>query len=102
MHFHLIPRPAEQNPNNGAAVGPQMSEQQFRKWLTTVDVNGDGRISRKELQDALRVLGLRCTRWKSWRAFVHADLNKNKHIEGESEIEELIEYARKRWGILVS
>lgn len=94
MHFHPS--------SNIDVVGGKMTEQQFRKWLKTVDVNGDRLISRRELRDALRALGLRCTCWKSWRAMVHADLNRNKHIDGELEIEELIEYAKKRWGILVS
>ena len=78
-----------------------MTEQQFRVWLQKVDVNGDGRISRQELQDALRVLGMNCTKWKAWRAKKNADLNHNNYIDGEPEIKKLIDYAAKRWGIVV-
>ncbi|XP_020582873.1 uncharacterized protein LOC110026322 [Phalaenopsis equestris] len=74
---------------------------QFREWLKSIDRDGDGKISRQELRDALRVLGKSCSRWKAWRALVHADLNHNKHIDGDDEVEELIKYAVKRWGIVV-
>ncbi|KAL0908665.1 hypothetical protein M5K25_023170 [Dendrobium thyrsiflorum] len=92
VHFHT--------PVNGYD-NLQLTVQQFKDWLKSIDRDGDGKISRKELRDALRVLGMNCTRWKAWRALVHADLNHNKHIDGDDEVEELIKYARKRWGIVV-
>ena len=78
-----------------------MSEQEFRAWLQKVDVNGDGRISRQELKDALRVIGMNCAWWKAWRAKKYADLNHNNYIDGEQEIKELIQHAAERWGIVV-
>ncbi|KAL0908664.1 hypothetical protein M5K25_023169 [Dendrobium thyrsiflorum] len=74
----------------------------FKDWLKSIDLNGDGLISRKELRDGLRALGLNSTQWKAWRALVHADLNHNKHVDGDEEFEELIKYARERWGIVVN
>ncbi|KAL0908666.1 hypothetical protein M5K25_023170 [Dendrobium thyrsiflorum] len=77
------------------------NEDQFKEWLKSIDQDGDGQISRKELRHALRALGLNCAWWKAWRALVHADLNHNKHIDGDHEVEELIKYAEKRnWGII--
>ncbi|KAH0451811.1 hypothetical protein IEQ34_019110 [Dendrobium chrysotoxum] len=80
----------------------KLTEQEFKKWLKSIDLNNDGLISRKELRDGLRALGLNSIQWKAWRALVHADLNHNKHIDGDGEVEELIKYARKRWGIVVN
>ncbi|KAH0451409.1 hypothetical protein IEQ34_018708 [Dendrobium chrysotoxum] len=77
----------------------QLTLQQFKDWLKSIDRDGDGKISMKELRDALRVLGMNCTRWKAWRALVHADLNRNQHIDSDDEVEELIKYARKRWAL---
>ncbi|KAI0494840.1 hypothetical protein KFK09_024985 [Dendrobium nobile] len=80
----------------------QLKVEQFKAWLKSIDQNGDGKISRKELRHALRALGLKSPRWKAWRALVHADLNHNKHIDGDDEVEELIKYAVKRnWGIVI-
>ncbi|KAK8930965.1 hypothetical protein KSP39_PZI016719 [Platanthera zijinensis] len=76
-----------------------MTPEKFREWIKSIDQNGDGRISWQELRDALRVLGMRCTRWKAWCALVHADLNHNNHIDGDLEVNELMKYAAKRWGI---
>ncbi|KAI0494837.1 hypothetical protein KFK09_024982 [Dendrobium nobile] len=80
----------------------QLTAQEFKEWLKSIDLNGDGLISRKELRDGLRALGMNSTPWKAWRALVHADLNHNKHIDGDKEVEELVNYARKRWGIIVN
>ncbi|PKA65632.1 Calcium-binding protein CML24 [Apostasia shenzhenica] len=78
------------------------TEQRFREWLIKiVDQNGDGRISRGELREALRALGRSSTWWKSWRAMKHADLNRNNFIDGDMEIEELMRYASK-WGIVIN
>ncbi|KAH7652835.1 EF-hand-containing protein [Dioscorea alata] len=77
----------------------RMSKEQFKEWLKTVDVDGDGKISKQELTNALRALGLHFSGWKAGRGIVHADLNKNKHVDGDKEISALIAYANKRWGM---
>ncbi|KAG0470024.1 hypothetical protein HPP92_016135 [Vanilla planifolia] len=76
-----------------------LSEQQFKDWLKSIDINGDGLISQKELREALRALGQSFTHWKAWRAMRHADLNRNNFIDGDVEIKELMRYATK-WGIV--
>ncbi|KAJ0974955.1 hypothetical protein J5N97_016920 [Dioscorea zingiberensis] len=45
----------------------KMEREQFMEWLKHVDANGDGMISKKELQDALRELGMDWVRWKARR-----------------------------------
>ncbi|KAJ0974961.1 hypothetical protein J5N97_016926 [Dioscorea zingiberensis] len=80
----------------------KMEREQFMEWLKHVDANGDGMISKKELQDALRELGMDWVRWKARRGMVHADLNKNHYVDGDKEMDKLIAYARTRWGILVT
>jgi len=80
----------------------KMTREEFKEWLKCVDSNGDGCISKEELRAALKGLGMSFTSWKSWRAMVHADLDRSNSIQGEKEIEELIKYAQKRWGIIVT
>jgi len=79
-----------------------MTKEEFRQWLKSIDSNHDGHISMDELRAALKGLGMNFTAWKAWRAMVHADLNRNNSVEGDDEIEELIKYAAKRWGIIVT
>lgn len=96
--YRTAPVPA--NPQAGS--DKRMTVQQFKQWIKSIDRDGDGMISRQELRDALRTLGMSCTRWKAWCALVNADLNHNKHIDGDAEVEEFVRYAAKSWGIIVS
>ncbi|MQL71077.1 hypothetical protein Taro_003372 [Colocasia esculenta] len=80
----------------------KMDEDEFRKWLMEVaDADGDGYVSKEELRKALRSLGLHHNWWKAKRAMARADINKNHHIEGDTEIKKLIDYARRHWGIIM-
>ena len=82
-------------------IRKRLSMKEFEELLDRVDTNGDGLISQKELEEALRELGLHFTSWKAWRARRHADINKNRYIDGESERRALIDVLRERWGIVV-
>ncbi|KAG0470023.1 hypothetical protein HPP92_016136 [Vanilla planifolia] len=78
------------------AIFAKMSDEQaFKDWLNSIDVNGDGLISQKELRVALQALGQNFTHWKSWRAIRLADLNRNNFIDGDVEVKELMSYAGK-------
>ncbi|OVA15806.1 EF-hand domain [Macleaya cordata] len=76
-----------------------MSLEQFREWFKRIDTNGDGRISKQELEEALRKLGIWFPRWRARRANDHSDKNHNGLVDGDLEIIELLEYVKKRWGI---
>lgn len=80
----------------------KMTKEQFKAWLKNIDRNGDGGISMDELRAALKGLGMHFAAWKAWRAMVHADRNHDKLIQGDQEVEELIKYAEKHWGIVVT
>ncbi|KAK1288716.1 hypothetical protein QJS10_CPB19g01735 [Acorus calamus] len=71
-----------------------MTEKQFQNWLSDVDMNKDGKISKREFRKALHVLGLHFTRWKAGRAMARADLNHNHYIDSE-EVVKLMDYAKK-------
>ncbi|KAF5193951.1 Calmodulin [Thalictrum thalictroides] len=78
----------------------EMTEEEFKKWLKQFDVDGDGRISKKELQKALRSLGMHFTAWKSGRGIRVADTNRNGFID-ENEIKDLVEFAKNKLGIMI-
>ena len=75
-----------------------MSIEEFKRWLKTFDADKDGRISRKELEDAIP--GGWFTRWKGKREIRSADSDGNGFIE-ESEINILLEFAQKYLGVKI-
>ncbi|KAB5526709.1 hypothetical protein DKX38_020556 [Salix brachista] len=75
-----------------------MSIEEFKRWLKTFDADKDGRISRKELEDAMP--GGWFTRWKGKRGVRSADSDGNGFIE-ESEINNLVELAQKYLGVKI-
>jgi Ca2+-binding EF-hand superfamily protein len=79
-----------------------MTREQFEKWLDSVDSNNDGYISRSELYAALATLGLNFKTWKTWRAMKRCDRNHNHVIDPGLERKKLIDYAEKRWHIIVT
>ncbi|OAY66006.1 hypothetical protein ACMD2_04882 [Ananas comosus] len=76
-----------------------ITEEEFREWLQQLDRNKDGRISKEELAAGLQTLGLRCKRWRAWWAMKKNDADNSGYIDTESEIQKLVEHARKHWGI---
>ncbi|MQM23570.1 hypothetical protein Taro_056636 [Colocasia esculenta] len=81
---------------------PAATLEEFLDCLRRADADGDGRISRSELQHALRALGLRCPRVKARRAMANSDHNLNHTIDNDEELKELLEYARRNWGFVVN
>ncbi|XP_042494223.1 probable calcium-binding protein CML15 [Macadamia integrifolia] len=73
--------------------------QKFWEWVKRIDANGDGRVSRKELEEALRKLGFRFCFLKAWSAIAKADANGDGYISGERELREIFYYIHDKLGI---
>ncbi|KAL2522766.1 Uncharacterized protein Fot_26689 [Forsythia ovata] len=79
------------SPRNASInVKRQMTPEEFKKWLKTFDVDGDGRISKTELREAIRTSGAWFSGWKSGRGMDEADINQDGYID-DHEIENLME-----------
>ncbi|KAI3737113.1 hypothetical protein L2E82_27108 [Cichorium intybus] len=86
---------------NGREIGRNgvnnLTMKEFKKWLMTFDENKDGRISRDELRQAIRLTGGGCfsfSTFKAWRGVKSADANHSGYIDYD-EIESLVEFADK-------
>ncbi|KAG6747731.1 hypothetical protein POTOM_047622 [Populus tomentosa] len=75
-----------------------MTIEDFKRWLRKFDADKDGKISRKELEDAIP--GGWFTRWKGKAVIRSADSNGNGFID-ESEIDNLVEFAQKYLGVKI-
>lgn len=79
-----------------------MTLEEFKEWLKQFDADGDGRISRNELREALRRRrGGWFTAWRSDRALRHADKDSSGFLD-DSEIENLVAFAQKDLGMKIS
>ncbi|XP_021285107.1 polcalcin Che a 3-like [Herrania umbratica] len=67
-------------------------EEQLKKIFKRFDTNNDGRLSRKELQEAFNSLGSYAPSWRAGRALRHADGNGDGYIT-EDELDYLVKYA---------
>ncbi|KAL5213238.1 hypothetical protein ABZP36_024085 [Zizania latifolia] len=74
---------------------------EFRAWLSQFDANGDGTISREELERALRSLNLWFARWKAREAMREADANRNGVVDRD-EMVRLYAFAQKHLHIKMS
>ncbi|KAI8569051.1 hypothetical protein RHMOL_Rhmol02G0248000 [Rhododendron molle] len=77
-----------------------MTKEEHKDFLKRFDKDGDGRLSRKELTEAFRSLGLNFSWWRAWRALRHADKNHDGYIS-EEEMDELVKYSTKKWRFTV-
>ncbi|KAI3991994.1 hypothetical protein MKX01_014885 [Papaver californicum] len=77
-----------------------MTMEEFKLWLKGFDKDGDGRISKQELREALRLHGSGgwFTTWKSGRGVRSADANRDGFIN-ENEMSNLVGFATKELGI---
>lgn len=78
-----------------------MTLEEFKRWLQQFDTDGDGRISRNELREAIRRRGAWFCSLRSSRALRRADKNSNGFLD-DSEIENLVALAQKDLGMKVS
>lgn len=99
---HHPDRDINSRSNQGNNGFKKMTREQFEKWLDSVDSNNDGYISRNELYAALASLGVHFKTWKTWRAMKRCDTNHNHVIDPGFERKKLIDYAQKRWGIIIT
>ncbi|CAL5085648.1 unnamed protein product [Urochloa decumbens] len=74
---------------------------EFKDWLKQFDADGDGRISRRELREAIRRRGAWFATVKAWRAVRRADRDRNGFVD-DAEMEGLVEFAEKELGFLIS
>uniref|UniRef100_A0A0D9XEI2 EF-hand domain-containing protein n=1 Tax=Leersia perrieri TaxID=77586 RepID=A0A0D9XEI2_9ORYZ len=71
---------------------------EFKEWIRKFDTDRDGRISRDELRQAMRAVGVRFTGIKCRRGMNLADADGDGYID-DSEIDGLIEYWGRRLGL---
>ncbi|CAN6226121.1 unnamed protein product [Urochloa humidicola] len=78
-----------------------MTVPEFKRWLKQFDTDRDGRISRKELQEAIRRRGAWFSGMRALFAIRHADRNRNGFVD-DSEIEGLIQFAESDLGFRIT
>ncbi|XP_027091868.1 uncharacterized protein [Coffea arabica] len=84
----------DQTPRNVDGKLQIMSLEEFKEWLKKFDSNGDGRISKEELRQAIRAKGGWFTRWKCKDGLKSADKDGNGFIE-DDEMSYLKDFALK-------
>ncbi|KAG5542169.1 hypothetical protein RHGRI_021885 [Rhododendron griersonianum] len=77
-----------------------MTMDQFKEWIKQFDGDADGRISRDELQEAIRSTRAWFSGWKAKRGVKAADANRDGFID-DSEITALMEFAEKNLSIKI-
>ncbi|GJN33109.1 hypothetical protein PR202_gb21675 [Eleusine coracana subsp. coracana] len=78
-----------------------MTVEEFKEWLKQFDTDGDGKISRNELREALRRRGGWFTTMRSGRALRQADKDNSGFVD-ETEVENLIAFAKKDLGMKIT
>ncbi|KAK2660342.1 hypothetical protein Ddye_006875 [Dipteronia dyeriana] len=74
----------------------EMTMDEFMRWMKKFDADKDGRISRQELAEAVRVSAGWFVRLKARRGVRSVDRNGNCYID-DSVIKSLVEFARNIW-----
>ncbi|KAK2660343.1 hypothetical protein Ddye_006876 [Dipteronia dyeriana] len=83
------------------AVGKrEMTMDEFMRWMKKFDADKDGKISREELADAVRVSWGWLARLKAKQVVRTVDRNGNGYID-DSEIKNLVEFAEKHLGVRI-
>ncbi|KAH7567406.1 hypothetical protein JRO89_XS07G0067100 [Xanthoceras sorbifolium] len=72
-----------------------VTEEKLKRLFRRFDTDGDGRLSKQELEDAFHSIGSSFPGWRAWRALCHADANGDGYIS-EHEFDGLVKYCVKR------
>ncbi|KAF2309834.1 hypothetical protein GH714_005322 [Hevea brasiliensis] len=76
--------------HKGLSPVPIRTMEDFKKWLKTFDADKDGRISRKEFENAIHGLdGVWFAKLQAWLQVHSADTNRNGFID-EDELDNLL------------
>lgn len=76
------------------SVAMPLTEELVRETLRRADRNRDGRLSKNELEIALKEFGSRWASYRARRCFRHADANHDGHISA-AELDDLVAYILK-------
>lgn len=79
----------------------EVTVEEFWAWLGQFDADRDGRISREELQSALRSLHLWFAGWKARDGVRAADANRNGAVDGE-EVGRLFAFAQRHLHVKIT
>ncbi|KAF9603878.1 hypothetical protein IFM89_038136 [Coptis chinensis] len=85
---------------NRAKPKKNMTVEEFKQWLSQFDADGDGRISKTELREAIRSLGVWFSSWRARNGLLAADENHNGFVD-ENEMEHLVAFAQKKLGVKI-
>ncbi|KAE8657095.1 BRI1 kinase inhibitor 1 [Hibiscus syriacus] len=77
-----------------------MTVDEFTSWLKGFDEDNDGRISKDELADAIRVSGGWFANRKSKQGVQSVDANGNGFID-DSEIKNLVQFAEQHLNVRI-
>ncbi|KAJ0974953.1 hypothetical protein J5N97_016918 [Dioscorea zingiberensis] len=83
------------------SVDSGMSVEDFKRWLKSFDADQDGRISKDELQKAMRSMRVRFCTMKSGRGVRLADSDGDGYID-DNEMENLVEFAKASMGLKIA
>uniref|UniRef100_A0A2N9FZ25 EF-hand domain-containing protein n=1 Tax=Fagus sylvatica TaxID=28930 RepID=A0A2N9FZ25_FAGSY len=78
---------------------PPINSQQLRDTFKKYDSNGNGLLSKAELENAFKSLGSHFPGWRAGRALHHADANGDNSISLE-ELDDVVNYAMKHGYVL--
>jgi calmodulin len=73
----------------------EVTAEEFRAWLSQFDADGDGRISREELQSALRSLNVWFAWWKARDGVRAADASRDGAVDGDDEVGRLFAFSEE-------
>ncbi|KAJ4701768.1 putative Calcium-binding EF-hand family protein [Melia azedarach] len=70
------------------------TEEWLKRVIKGCDKDGDGRLSKQELKQAINILGSNFPAWRAWRALCYADSDGDGYVS-EDEYDLLVSYLSK-------